>query len=82
MATKQYLIRLEEDVIQRLADVAASFSAPSGNQVAAEVIEAYLDFWVAAKERQQEAIEEQRAAVFGEKGMAIKRTKKNTSRPK
>lgn len=82
MATKQYLLRLEEELIQRLSDAAADFGTSSGNQVAAEVIQTYLDFWVAAKKKQQEFIEEQRAAVLGGKEGASKPAKKGTSRKK
>ncbi len=63
MATKQFLLRLDEKLIAQLTDAAVRFGATSGNQVAAEVIEMYLEFWVTAKEAQQEVFEQQRAAL-------------------
>lgn len=82
MATKQYLLRLEEGVIERLSDAAVRFGASSGNQVAAEVIDLYLEFWVAAKEAQQAVFKQQRAAISAEKGAAKPSSKSKASRRK
>ena len=69
-------------MIERLSHAAARFGASSGNQVAAEVIDLYLEFWVAAKEAQQAVLQQQRAALSAEKGAAKPPSKKKPSRRK
>jgi CRISPR/Cas system-associated protein Csm6 len=63
MATKQYVLRLDEEFISRLSEAARRFGVSSGNQVAIEVLNHYLEFWVAAKEGQHAVLQQQRTAL-------------------
>jgi predicted DNA-binding protein len=63
MSTQQYLLRLEEGLIARLGALARQYGKSSGNRVAAEVIETYLDFWESAEQRRAAAVAQQRGAL-------------------
>ncbi len=62
--TQQYKLRLEDEAIERLDKMARKFGRRSGNQVAAEVIEQYLDFWEYAEQAKKAVFEEQRAVLL------------------
>jgi|GEM_PF-2778028 len=62
---EQLAVRLEKGVIAELHALAQQYSYDSGNQVAAEIILRYKEFWVAAKEAEAAALEEQREALLG-----------------
>ncbi len=70
VAKDQYKLRLEEDLVQRLTEISQRFGWNSGNEVAADVIGRYLDFWVAAQEQALETYEAQRAQTLGGLGKA------------
>lgn len=61
--TQQYKLRLDEDVIARLDEFARKYGRRSGNQVAAEVIEQYLDFWEYAEAAKKVVLEDQRSVL-------------------
>lgn len=63
--TEQLLIRPRQALVRRLRDLAERYGYDSGNQVAVDVLDAYLDFWVEVKEAERAAREEQRARVLG-----------------
>jgi len=63
--TQQYKLRLEEEVIARLDGFARKYGRRSGNQVAAEVIGQYLDFWEYAESAKHAVLKEQRAVLQG-----------------
>jgi predicted transcriptional regulator len=62
--TEQYKVRLDENVIKRLDQIAQRYGRRSGNMVAAEVIEQYLDFWENAEQAKVAVLEQQRAALL------------------
>ena len=63
MAQKQFLIRIDEELINALSEAAAEFGIKSGNQVAGEVVERYLEFWKEAKEAERDVLAKQRATL-------------------
>ncbi|HZN10999.1 MAG TPA: hypothetical protein VFC61_04935 [Blastocatellia bacterium] len=63
MGTQQFLLRLEEGLVGRLGALARRYGKASGNRVAAEVIETYLDFWESAEQRRAAAVAQQRGAI-------------------
>jgi predicted DNA-binding protein len=81
--TDQYKLRLKVEVIERLEQMAQRYGRRSGNRVAAEVIDQYLDFWEYAEQAKQAVLEEQRAVlvdpirvpVLGNPKMARKQAK-------
>lgn len=58
-SNKQFNVRIGPELIARLHKTATKFGRPSGNAVAAEVIERYLRFWEAAEEPRLAAFIEQ-----------------------
>lgn len=63
MATKQFLLRIDESLIEELEAAAVRYGVKSGNQVAADVLAFYLEFYREAKEAELEAREAQREAL-------------------
>lgn len=63
MKTSQYNVRLADDLIKRLNEAASGHGRRSGNQVAAEIIEQYLDFWQYAESAKQAVINRQREMI-------------------
>lgn len=61
--TEQYKLRITEDVIKRLDEIARRYGRRSGNQVAAEIIEQYLDFWEQAEQAKVGVLEKQRSVL-------------------
>jgi len=60
---KQYNVRIRPALIAELDEMALRYGAESGNKVAAEVIEQYLPFWIAAEAVRKETLEQQHAHV-------------------
>lgn len=50
VSAEQLVIQIDSDLLARLKDAAAKFGYESSNQVGAEVIERYLESWLASKE--------------------------------
>lgn len=61
--TTQYKIRISEALIARLEQMAADYSRKSGNQIAAEILEQYVDFWETAEIARQEILDKQRVEL-------------------
>lgn len=58
--TTQYKIRISEELAERLDRLSTQYGRKSGNQIAAEVLENYLDFWEQAEMAKLSVIEQQR----------------------
>lgn len=82
MGTTQFNVRISLGLIEKLREAADRFGMKSGNEVAAEIIERYLEFWVATKEAQESLFEQQRAAISAEKSVTASLPKSNPSRRK
>lgn len=63
--TDQLLLRLDRDLIERLRAEADRFGYESGSKVGAEIIERYLEFWLATKEAEFQALADQKALLSG-----------------
>lgn len=61
--TEQFKLRLDEQVIRRLDQLARKYGRRSGNEVGAEVIMQYLDFWEYAESAKHAVLAEQRAML-------------------
>jgi len=79
MATKQYLLRLDEKLIEELNQAAAEFGEDSGNQVAAVIIKRYLKLWRAAKAGEQSIYEEQISQALGKAPTAEPETRSRST---
>ena len=66
---EQYKVRIGTEIVRRLDELATRFGRRSGNQVAAEVIETYLEFWEAAEAVKTEIVDQQRAGLFESTGV-------------
>ncbi len=67
---EQLAVRLEKGVIAELHALARQYGYDSGNQVAAEIVLRYKEFWVAAKEAEAAVLEEQREVLLGKTSTA------------
>lgn len=67
MATTQFNVRISLELIEKLRESADRFGMKSGNEVAAEIIDRYFEFWLATKEAQQTLYDQQRANLSAEK---------------
>jgi predicted DNA-binding protein len=76
MKTDQFLLRPSVELIEKLKALADRYSKSSGQQVAVEIIEQYVDFWEEAEEAKQAVIKRQRAAV----GERVTKSKGGTKR--
>jgi hypothetical protein len=63
--TTQYKIRISEALIARLETMAREYTRKSGNQIAAEIVEQYADFWEQAELARQDVIQQQRVGLEG-----------------
>ena len=63
--TEQLHLRPRREIINRLHELAEKFKKPSGNQVAVEVLEEYLEFWAKAEQAKYDTIRHQRNAIDG-----------------
>jgi hypothetical protein len=63
--TTQYKIRISEALIARLETMAREYTRKSGNQIAAEIVEQYADFWEQAELARQDMIQQQRVGLEG-----------------
>jgi predicted DNA-binding protein len=63
MDKDQFLLRPNKRLIERLKNLAVKFGKASGQQVAVEVIEQYLDFWEEAESAKQATIKRQRESI-------------------
>lgn len=68
MAKKQFLLYLDEDLINRLHELAQKNGRKSGQFVAMEILEQYADFWQDAEEARQAVIAQQREGLFETSG--------------
>lgn len=64
-STEQLLLRPKAALVRRLRDLAERYGCDSGNQVAVDIINAYLDFWIEKKEAERAVYEDQRVRVLG-----------------
>jgi predicted DNA-binding protein len=62
--TKTYAIRPKVALIERLDAVAREFDRVSGNQLAVEIMEEFLDDWIALEKASRKARKVQRAALM------------------
>ncbi len=67
MATKQYKVGVDESLIERYENAAEKYKRRSGNQVASEVLEQYLDLWEQAEQGRLAVISQQRRALSKDK---------------
>jgi hypothetical protein len=58
-------IRPLRETSNRLHKLAEAFKKESGNQVALEIIEEYLEFWVQAEQAKRDTITQQQLALQG-----------------
>lgn len=63
MKTEQFLLRPSDDLIERLRKAARMYKRASGQQVALEVIDQYLDFWERAEDKKLQEINRQRESL-------------------
>ena len=61
MPTKQYNVRLDVNLIARLEGIAELYNRDSGNKVAAEIVELFLDVWEDAEKARFRVINQHRA---------------------
>ena len=87
MKTDQFLLRLNVELIGKLKALAEKYGKSSGQQVAVEIIEQYVDFWEEAEEAKQEVIRRQRETLEirlkeanGSKGKGASKKKVQASR--
>jgi hypothetical protein len=66
MKTDQFLLRPNDELIKKLRDAALRYNKSSGQQVALEVIEQYLDFWEKAEDKKLQEINRQRDSLDAE----------------
>jgi hypothetical protein len=66
MKTDQFLLRPSDELIKKLRDAAIKYKRGSGQQVALEVIEHYLEFWEKVEERKLQEISKQRESLDDE----------------
>jgi hypothetical protein len=64
MAKAYFTFRLEEDLIKRLNDNAVTFNRKNGQEVAAEIVDLYIEFWERAEEAKRAVLKQQRAGLF------------------
>ena len=63
--TTQVNVRMPEDLVKKLEQAAQKYRRRSFNQVALEIIEDYLEFWIQAEEVKQGFIAQQREMFSG-----------------
>jgi hypothetical protein len=63
MASVQYRIQLDEEIVQEISGMAEEFGEKSGQQVAADIITRYKDFYRIIKVAEKAAYEQQIAAL-------------------
>ena len=68
MKTEQFLLRPNDALIKRLKNDASKYKRGSGQQVALEVIEHYLEFWEKAEDKKLQEIKRQRESLDMEIG--------------
>lgn len=71
MAKKPFMVRLDDELIRKLSSSARKYRRRSGNEVASEVIEAYLEFWEAAEDGKIAIVEQQRT-ILSERGASTR----------
>lgn len=63
MAKNYFTFRLDEELIKRLNDGAEKYSRKNGQEVAAEILALYVEFWERAEDAKRAVIERQRAGL-------------------
>jgi hypothetical protein len=56
---------MDPKVVEKLNEAAARYGRRTGNQVAVEIIETYLDFWKKLEENKRSLLDEQLASLQG-----------------
>jgi predicted transcriptional regulator len=62
-STTQFKVRISDALVERLNQMARDYNRKSGNQIAAEILEYYADFWEHAEQAKLAMLEQQRAGL-------------------
>jgi predicted transcriptional regulator len=61
--TIQFKVRISDALVERLNQMARHYNRKSSNQIAAEILEVYADFWEHAEQAKLAMIDQQRAGL-------------------
>lgn len=71
MATQQVNVRLEDDFVEELKQLAERYNFKSHNELARDLLETYLPMWVELQEAKSEFLMQQRGRAEQQKGRVL-----------